>query len=94
MQISITKHSIRFLKPKPKFGSGIGFQFHILGTKENIFSQKIFWVKNHVFLPKITIFWNFQKVSLRLQRYTSSIMSTFLQCDAPVRGDKLQNKRK
>ena len=57
------------VKPKPKCGSGICFQFHTPGTKENIFSQKNVFGKKSCFLPKITNFWNFQKVSLRLQRY-------------------------
>ena len=44
------------VKPKPKCGSGIGFQFYIPGTKENIFSRFFFFfVKNHVFNQKSQI---------------------------------------
>ena len=39
-------------------------------------------------------FLNCQKAGFRLQRLTSSIMSTFLQCDAPVRGDKMTKLEK
>ena len=37
------------VKPKPKCGSGIGFQFHTPGTKENILSQKIVLGKKIMF---------------------------------------------
>ena len=43
-----------------------------------------------MFLTQSHKFLEISKVSLRLQRYSCSIMSTFLQCDAPVRGDKSQ----
>ena len=88
MQISIAKHSIQLqnlnqsadlesvLSPTPP------------GQRRTFLAKKRIFGKKSCFLPKITNFWNFQKVNLRLQRYTSSIMSTFLQCDAPVRGDK------
>ena len=49
------------VKPKPKCGSGIGFQFHTSGTKENISSQKDFWVKHHVLNEKSQISGIFKK---------------------------------
>ena len=59
MQISITKHSA--VKPKPKCGSGIGFQFHTPGTKENILVEKLFLLKNHIFNQKSQISGIFKK---------------------------------
>ena len=56
MKIPITKSLKSVVKIKPKCGSGIGFQSHTPGTKENILSRNIFWVKimiltqNHKFL--------------------------------------------
>ena len=46
-----------------------------------------FVIKNHKFM-------DFIKVCQRLQRYSISVMKKFLQCDAPVKGDKGLNETK
>ena len=54
MQIPIYKTFKSVAKPKSKCRSGIGFQFHTPGTKENILSRLflvkiMFLTKNHKF---------------------------------------------
>ena len=88
MQISITKHSIQLYNLNQSADLELVFSSTLPEQRITFLAKKNFFCKKTCFLPKITNFSNFQKVSLRLQRYTSSSMSTFLQCDAPVRGDK------
>ena len=83
----------KMLKPtlnsKPMWVFGIDFQFHIPGSKENIISEKDIG-KNRVFKQKSCTFLEFPKSQFYnvYCKDTASIMKTFLQCNAPVRGNK------
>ena len=67
--------------------SVVGFQFHTPSKKQNILSENKILGKKHV-LTKNTIFWNFQKVYIRLQGWNISIIKSFLEWNATVNGDK------